>query len=334
MSARVVGQDVGMGDDRHHSADALFVEATAFGGPEVLSLRHEPVRDPGPGEVLLEVRAAGVNPVDWKRYSGDMGADPALLPLRLGFEAAGVVSAVGPGAAGPRGPIAVGDEAIAFRVAGAYATRLVVPASAVVPKPAALGWPEAGGLMLAGATAVHALTVTGVGEGDTVLIHAAAGGVGSIAVQVARDRGARVIGTASEARHAYLRELGAEPVAYGEGLAERVRALAPAGVDAAIDAVGTDEAIDVSLELVDDRTRIATIAAFQRGAEAGIRRLGGAPGADQGQEIRAAARLELVDLAQHGRLRISAEPFPLAHVADAHRKGLEGHTHGKLVLVP
>jgi NADPH:quinone reductase-like Zn-dependent oxidoreductase len=314
--------------------DDRVVVATAFGGPEVLAVVDRPAGRPGPGEVLLEVRAAGVNPVDWKRYGGTFGTEASQLPMRLGSEAAGVVAAVGDAAMGPAGPIAAGDEVIAFRAEGAYAARLVVPASAVVPKPASLGWEQAGGLLLTGATAVHAVTVTGVGAEDTVLVHAASGGVGQMVVQLARLRGARVIGTASERNHDRLRALGAEPVAYGEGLEERVRALAPGGVDAAIDAAGTDEAVDVSVALVADRGRIATLVAFQRGAQAGIRVLGGAPGADRGDAIRAAARLELIELAGEGRLEIAAEPFALADVAAAHRAGLEGRARGKLVLVP
>ena len=220
---------------------------------------------PGLGEVRIAVRAAGINPVDWKRYGGTMGSD-AKLPLRLGFEVAGVVVEVGSEAVGPAGRVAVGDEVIAYRIDGGYAEEVVVPASEVVPKPAAMAWEAAGGLMLAGATAVHALTATAVSAQETVLVHAAAGGVGLMAVQLAVARGARVIGTASERNHPYLRELGAEPTTYGEGLADRVRGLAPNGVDAAIDCVGTDEAVDVSLELVADRDRIASIAAFPRGA--------------------------------------------------------------------
>src|SRR4051794_34767231 len=159
------------------------VLAPAYGGPEVLSVVDQPVRDPGPGEARVEVRAAGVNPADWKSYTGTFGADPARLPLRLGFEVAGVVTAVGPDAVGPAGPLAVGDEVIGFRVSGGYVADLVAPASALVPKPASLGWEPAGGLMLAGATAVHALTATDVGQGDTVLVHGAAGGVGLMAIQ-------------------------------------------------------------------------------------------------------------------------------------------------------
>jgi len=263
------------------------------------------------------------------------GRDPSQLPMRLGSEAAGVVTAAGPDAVGPAGPVAVGDEVIAFRASGAYAAELVVPAGALVPKPAALGWAQAGGLMLTGVTAWHALAATDVHEGDTVLIHGAAGGVGLIAVQLAAARGASVVATASPARHDLLRELGAHPVAYGPGLSERVRAAAPGGIDAALDLVGTDEAIDVSLELVADRARIATIAGFARGPGAGIKVLGGAPGADPGTEIRDAARLELTRLAQSDGLRVFvAQEFLLTEVAAAHRAIMSGHVSGKIVLIP
>ena len=170
--------------------------------------------------------------------------------------------------------------------------------------------------------------------GETVLIHGGAGGVGLMAVQIAVARGARVIATASEPRHDYLRSLGAEPTTYGEGLADRVRALAPDGVDAAVDTAGTDEAIDVSLELVSDRDRIATLVAFGRASEEGIRALGGGPGADPGTEVRDAARFDLVQLVEAGRLEVLARSFPLDRVAEAHREGAEGHSLGKLVLVP
>lgn len=311
------------------------VVATAFGGPEVLSVVDVEVGPPGPGEVAVDVRAAGVNPIDHKVYSGLMGSDPASLPMRLGFEAAGVVTAVGPDAVGPAGPVGVGDEVVVFRTTGAYADRLVVPAASVVPKPAALDWPAAAGLMLTGATAVHTLTATAVGAGDTVLVHGAAGGVGLVAVQLAVLRGARVVATASPGRHDALRALGAEPVAYGAGLEERVRALAPDGVDASLDLVGTDEAVDVSLALTKDRGRIATIAAFGRAGSAGIKALGGGPGADPGTAVRDAARLELVDLVNAGRLVVTvAATYPLAEAAAAHAALREGHAAGKIALVP
>src|SRR5919107_1105040 len=199
------------------------VVATAFGGPEVLSVVEQPTGVPGPGEALLEVRAAGVNPADWKAASGAFGADPARLPLRLGYEAAGVVMAVGPGGAqGPAGPIEVGDEVIGWRLQGAYASELVVPAAALVPKPARLDRAQAAGLLLTGTTAVHALTAVGVTAGDTVLVHGAAGGVGQMLVQLAVADGARVIGTAGRSSADVVRRAGGEPVAHGGGLAERV----------------------------------------------------------------------------------------------------------------
>ena len=311
------------------------VIATAYGGPEVLSVAEQPTGVPGPGEALLQVRAAGVNPADWKLASGAFGADPGRLPLRLGFEAAGVVTAVGEGAEGPAGPVAVGDEVIGWPLRGAYADELVVPAAALVPKPAGLGWAEAAGLLLTGTTAVHALTAVGVRAGDTVLVHGAAGGVGQMLVQLAVADGARVIGTAGRSGAELVRRWGGEPLAYGDGLADRVRAAAPGGVTAAVDAVGTDEALDVSLELVPDRGRIATLANFARGPKAGIAVLGAGPGADPGTELRNAARLRLTALVEAGRLRVAvARAYPLDEVAEAHRDGITGHSHGKLVLVP
>jgi NADPH2:quinone reductase len=312
---------------------ARFVVATAFGGPEVLAIREGVVEAPGTGEVRLVVRAAGVNPIDWKRYSRSMGSD-AALPRRLGFEVAGVVTELGSDAVGPAGPVAVGDEVIAYRVDGGYADELVLPASAAVPKPPCMGWEAAGGLMLAGATAMHAVVAIEVGAGETVLVHAAAGGVGLMVVQLAVARGAHVIATASEANHPYLRQLGALPTTYGDGLAERVRALAPDGVDAAIDCIGTDEAVDVSIELVAQRDRIASIAAFSRGAQLGIKLLGGGPGADPGTELRNAARLQLTALVEQGKLEVRTRSFALEDVAQAHREGQAGHVTGKLVLVP
>jgi len=310
------------------------VVATGFGGPEVLSLIDTPVGPPGPGEVLIEVRAAGTNPVDHKMYSGAYGRDPALFPMRLGREAAGVI-ALADGVEGPAGPLRIGDEVVVFPVTGSYAARLVVPASSVVPKPSTLSFEQASGLMLTGATAVHALTAVRLGPGDTVVIHGASGGVGLMAVQLAAALGARVIATASESGHAYLRELGAEPVAYGAGLLERIGAVASGGVDAAVDAVGSAEAIDTSVALVADRNRIVTLVAFQRGFDLGLKVIGGAPGADPGTEVRAAARLELTRLAQAGELRVLvAATYPLGEVAAAHRALASGHTRGKIILVP
>jgi NADPH:quinone reductase-like Zn-dependent oxidoreductase len=310
---------------------STVVVATGFGGPEVLSVIDEPTPSPGPGEVLVDVRAVGVNPVDYKSYSGAFGTDPAQLPKHLGSEASGVVSALGSGVEG----ISVGDEVIAYRAPGSYAAHLVVPASEITPKPAGLGWPQAAGLLLTGATAVHALTAADVTAGETVLVHGAAGGVGLMAVQLAAARGATVVATASPGKHELLRGLGALPVGYGPGLDDRVRAAAPQGIDAALDLVGTDEAVDVSLALVASRARIVTIAAFGRAGKDGITLIGGGPGADPGTEIRAAARSTLAQAAGDGSLTVLvAKTFPLADAAQAHRELMAGHVTGKLVLLP
>ncbi len=313
------------------------VVATAYGGPEVLSVIETEVGEPKPGEVLVEVRAAGANPVDFKLYSGSpsYGSDPSKLPMRLGLEAAGVVLSTGGEVEGPSGPVRPGDEVIVYLASGAYATAIIAPADAIVAKPGAMSFEEASGLMLAGTTAVHALRAGGVRAGDTVLVHGAAGGVGLMAVQLAVTDGARVIGTAGAAQHELLASLGAEPVTYGDGLLERIRALAPEGVDVALDFVGSDEALDVSVGLVEDRSRIVTIVASARAPELGIKAIGGGPGADPGTEIRAKARLELVHRVEQGSLRVLVEAaYPLAQVRAAHHELIAGHAHGKIVLLP
>jgi len=315
---------------------AKAVVATAFGGPEVLSLVDIEPGAPGPGHVLVEVRAAGVNPIDYKRYRGSSGADPAQLPMRLGFEAAGVVSQVGDGdqAQGFDGPVRAGDEVIVYRVDGAYATELVVAASSVVHKPATISFEQASGLMLAGATAVHALQVAKVGPGDTVLVHGASGGVGLMVVQLAVGLGARVVGTAGVDSHERLRQLGVEPVTYGDGLLERARSLAPTGFDAAIDTAGTDEALSTSVALVADRDRVVTVVAFQRWQELGIKAIGGGPGADPGTKTRSEARLKLARLAGEGKLQVfMAGTYPLAQAGAAHEALAAGRAHGKIALL-
>jgi NADPH:quinone reductase-like Zn-dependent oxidoreductase len=188
---------------------------------------------------------------------------------------------------------------------------------------------------VAAGTAYHALEKTHVGAGDVVLAHGAAGGVGTLVVQLAIQRGARVIATASTANHDYLRSLGAEPVAYGPGLTDRVRAVAPDGVDVALDLVGSDEALETSLALVPDRDRVLTIAAFGRAPELGIHLIGNGPGADPGLEIRPRGRAEALRLLEKGAIDIPIErTYSLSEVADAHRASMTRHRSGKLVVVP
>jgi NADPH:quinone reductase-like Zn-dependent oxidoreductase len=306
------------------------VVAEGYGGPEVLALQDIQLPAPSQGQVLVDVRAAGTNPIDYKLYSGEMGRDPAKLPMPVGMEVAGVVAEITPGAAGYTGPLTVGDEVIVTNISAGYADQVLAMAADVGHKPASLSFEQAAGLLLAGGTAWHLLTKTQVGTGDTVLIHGASGGVGLMAVQLAVARGAKVIATASPARHDQLRGYGAEPVAYGNGLADRVRAIGP--VDAALDLVGTDEALDTSVELVADRGRIATIAGFARAGELGIAAL---TGADGGQAIRDASRVELIDLAAAGALDVTVDrAFPLDEAAEAHRHLQTGHARGKVVVVP
>lgn len=312
------------------------VAAVAYGGPEVIEVIDVESRAPGPGEVTIEVRAAALNPSDLKTAQGQWGDDPAKLPRRLGAEAAGIVTAVGEQPQGLEGELlAIGDEVYGHRLAGAQAGELTVAADQLLRRPASASFGQASGLLLVGTTAVHALEAVGVGAGDVVLLHGASGGVGRIASQLALQRGARVIGTASAARHDDLRRLGVEPVQYGAGLADRVRGLAPDGVDAAIDTVGTLEALEVSLELLHDHARLVTISNFGPVLAAGGKAIGGGPGADPGREIRAAARLELARLLREGRLDVEvAREFPLDRAREAYEYLATGHPGGKVVLVP
>lgn len=305
------------------------VVAIGYGGPDELRTVEEATVDPEAAEVAVDVRAIGVNALDWKVYSGAMGADPGRLPMHLGLECAGVVESIGAGVTG----VAVGEEVVAYPVPWAYASRVVVPVGSILSKPPEVGWEDAAGLLLTGTTAVHLLTVTRVGEGDRVLVHGAAGGVGLTLVQLAVALGATVIGTCAPAHDEVLRGFGVLPVRYGAGLVDRVRHLAPEGVDVALDLVGTDEAVDASLALVPDRDRIATIAAFARGAAEAIHVLGG--GAEAGEAVRLAARQGLLDRAAAGELTmVISSRFALTDAATAHRVGRGGHTTGKAVLLP
>src|SRR3954468_15159742 len=294
-----------------------------YGGPEVLQVTDVPEPEPGSGQIRIAVRAAGVNPFDWKVRSGAMSQFmPLELPAIDGREAAGVVDAVGPDVEG----VAAGDEVFGFASGGAAAEKAILAAWA--RKPANVPFEAAAGLPVAVETSVRVFNLLGgVGEGDTIVIDGAAGGVGTIAVQLARARGARVIGTASERNHDFLRSLGAEPTTYGDGLVERVRALAPAGVDLAFDTAGKGGVRDL-IELTGDPARVATIADF--GAAAlGVKVTGGG-------DFRAAEALgEAAALFEAGRLQAPvAQTFTFAQAGDAHRVSEDGHVRGKLVLVP
>ncbi|WP_243710213.1 NADP-dependent oxidoreductase [Micromonospora sp. KC213] len=302
------------------SGKVVFYE---YGDPDVLRLVSAPERDAGPGQVRVRVKAAGVNPVDCRIRRGEFAAPDGTdaFPQTLGNEFAGIVDQVGPDVSG----FAVGDEVLGFAGAEAYAEHVVVPTDAVTRKPDGVDWEMAGALSAVGQTAWNALRELRVASGETLLVHAAAGGVGTVIVQLATRLGATVIGTASDRNHDYLRSLGAIPVTYGPGLSKRVRDLAPRGVDAALDAVGGD-AITVSLDLVDDHTRIGTLVDQSAADRFGIRRLRGA---------RSATILaELVTLCQKGELRLPVtRVYPLKDAKEAHRAMETGHVRGKIALV-
>lgn len=305
------------------------------GGPEVLEFVEIPDATPGEDQVVVAVRAAGVNPIDGKLRSGMRPAPTDGSARRIGSDAAGVVTAVGEGVEG----VSVGDEVIVVSAAGAYATEIVAKVGPkLLRKPAELDWTHAAALGIPTGTAYQSVTSLGVTAGDTLLLHGGAGAVGQAAIQFAVRAGARVIATASERNHDRLTALGATPVAYGAGLADRVRALAPDGVTVALDAAGSDEAIAVSLELVADRDRIATIVRGGEAAGWGIRAWSGGspvPLTDEEQALRLAGVVLAAGLAAEGGFDIEiAGTYPLAEAADAHRESDAGHVRGKLVLLP
>lgn len=302
---------------------AKVVVFDGYGGPDVLHVSEIPDPEAGPGQVRIRVRAAGVQPFDCATRRGDFAAyNPLRFPVRLGNEAAGVIDQVGAGVS----DFAPGDEVIAFMTMEGYADTVVVPAEQVAPKPETMAWPEAGGLTASGQTAWTALDELAIKPGETLLVHAAAGGVGSMAVQLGRVREAVVVGTASPRNHEYLRSLGAIPVTYGPGLAGRVREAVPGGVDKVLDAIGGAEVLEASVELAGgERERIVTVADWASAARLGIRRIGTER---SGRKLR-----ELTELYKQGRLRVEvAETFPLERAADAHRAVETGHVRGKVVL--
>jgi NADPH:quinone reductase len=305
--------------------------AVDFGGLDVFREVETEVTAPGTGEVTIEVRAAGMNPADYKHVA--RAGDPATLPLRIGYEVAGVIRAIGPDTEIASGGGAIGDEVLAFRISGGYSSAVTVPAKDVFAKPAALSFPEAANLLLAGATAAEALHVIEASIGETILVHGASGAVGVSVLQQARELGVRVIGTSSEARFDVVREFGGIPVVYGDGLEQRVREAAPEGIAAAIDTVGTDEAIDVSLALVDERKRILTCAAAARAQTDGIVAIGG--GMPASAVFRDHARARLIQLAGEGKLVVPiAKTFPLDDALSAMKLLSGQHPGGKLALIP
>ncbi|MFH9228236.1 NADP-dependent oxidoreductase [Streptomyces lydicus] len=294
-----------------------------FGGADVLALRETGKPEAGPGDVRVKVVAVGVNPLDYKRRYGWVEQFyPTTFPAVPGLEFAGIVDALGEGVT----EVAVGDEVFGWTRTGAYAEYAL--AGNIAPKPAELSFATAAALPVAGETAQRVLDELGVAEGETMLLHGAAGAVGQVAVQLAVALGVTVIGTASPANHDFLRTLGAVPVAYGAGLADRVRAAAPQGVDAVFDAAGHD-ALPVSIALRGGTTdRIVTIAATDA-AEHGVPfSAGGTPS----EQVRAGL-VKHARLAVEGKLTVPvAETFALADAAKAQELSEAGHVRGKLII--
>jgi len=303
---------------------ARAIRFSEHGGTDVLGLAEVPDPEPGPGQVRLAVRAAGVNPFDWKVLHGFVPGLPKAFPAGLGNDVAGVVDALGEGVAS----VAVGDAVLGQSATPSYATSALAAEDRLIPKPDDLPWEVAAGLGGAGGVAWKVLERLGVSEGETLLVHAAAGGVGTFAVQLAVARGARVIGTASEANHELLRGWGAIPVRYGDGLAERVREVAPGGIDAALDASGRGGELPVSVELAGGPERVLTIARFDDVPEGVTIHGGGSMG-----DLQPALR-EIVALIGEGRLRVPiGGTYPLEDAAAALDASEHGHIAGKIALV-
>jgi NADPH:quinone reductase-like Zn-dependent oxidoreductase len=294
-----------------------------YGGPEVL--RIEDVAEPhaGPGEVRVAVRAAGVNPMDFKIRNGWVQSFmPVTFPATPGLEVAGVVDEVGEGAG-----FAIGDEVVGWSKTGSYAEHAVV--GNVVLKPAGVSWEQAVGLPVAGETSQRVLNELGIKAGETLLLHGAAGAVGSIGVQLAKAAGVTVIGTASPANHDFLREIGAIPVAYGEGLLDRVREVAPQGVDAVFDAAGLG-GLQESIELRGGTDRILTIADMQADA-LGVAFSAG--GSTTPEDARTGLSNQLQAAADDNLTVRIAETFALADAAKAQDLSESGHAQGKVVVL-
>ena len=301
---------------------ARFAE---YGDPDVLRVVDVPAPTAGQGQVRVAVRAAGVNPIDAKTVEGLMrNAIPLTLPAGVGADVSGVVDQVGPGVS----EFAVGDEVLGSSVTPSFAEYALAEPTSLVRKPHDIAWEVAGSLAGAGGTAYAVLKQLGVKAGETLLIHGAAGGVGTFAVQLAAARGVTVIGTASERNHDYLRSIGAIPVTYGDGLLERVRSVAPQGVDAVLDASGRGE-IPVSIQLTGTPERVLTLVAFDA-ADTGIQIHIGGGGSDLGDALR-----EIVGLIEQRRLTVSiSRTFPLPEIASALKTSGAGHVTGKIVILP
>lgn len=296
------------------------VQFENYGGPEVLTVDEAPEVHAGAGEVRVTVRAASVNPIDWKIRAGYLaGGEPLQGNGYLGSDAAGVVDEVGDGVT----DVAVGDDVFGL---GSNTVAQFAVLDVYTKKPSSVDWAVAAASAVATETSIRALDLVGVSSGDTVLIDGGAGGVGAVAVQIAIARGATVLATAGERNLDYLREIGATPVLYGRGMVERVRAIAPNGVDAVFDVAGKSAVADL-VSLVSKPSQVVTIARFDSN-ESGIQLTTGR--AETAKDALATA----AELLSHSKLVIKIQTFPFDRAAEAHQISEQGHIRGKLVLIP
>lgn len=297
------------------------LQFTAYGDPEVLEWADAPEPHAGPGQIRVAVRAASVNPIDWKTVAGALaGGEPLPGPGYLGYDAAGVVDEVGDQVAG----VSVGDEVFG-RGMPTQAEYAVLDSWAV--KPPSVDWAVAAAAGVAGETAERGLRLLGVAAGGTLFIDGGAGGVGAVTVQMALARGAKVIASAGQANQDYLREIGATPVRYGEGMAARVEAAAGGKVQAVFDVAGKTPIEDL-ISLTPEPSQVVSIANFTAG-QAGARVSGGG-----GDSHPMQALAQVAELLAQNKLVIKVQTFPFDRAADAYRISQGGHVRGKLVLIP
>ena len=297
------------------------LQFAAYGGPEMLAWAETPDPHADAGTIRIVVRAASVNPIDWKMLAGALsGGQPMVGTGYLGYDAAGVVDEVGEGVTG----VSVGDEVFG-RGRNTQADYAVLDSWA--HKPPSIDWAVAAGASVAGETSERALRLLGVQAGDTLFIDGGAGGVGAVAVQMALARKLRVIASASEANQDYLREIGAIPVPYGQGVADRVRAAAADRVDAVFDVAGKTP-IEELIRLVSKPSQVLSIANFTA-TQAGARVTGGDADSNPMEAL-----AEVAGLLVHNKLVIKVQTFPFSRAAEAYRISQAGHVRGKLVLIP
>jgi NADPH:quinone reductase len=308
------------------SEQTRAVRFDSYGGPEVLYVTDIARPEAGAGEVLVEVKAAGINPGEAGIRTGMLHERfPATFPSGEGSDLAGVVIEVGDGVS----DFAVGDEVLGFSFQrSSHATHASVPVDQLIHKPAELSWEVAGSLYVVGATAYAAVRAVAPQSGETVVVSAAAGGVGSLVVQLLTLRDVRVLGIASSANAEWLLAHGVVPVDYGDGLADRLRQAAPDGIDAFIDLFGP-EYVQLAVDLGVSPERVNTIISFAKAAEVGAKTEGSAEASTP------AVLQEIADLIVSGALNFDvAATYPLDRVVDAFEELEQRHTHGKIVLLP